>query len=341
MRWTAAVILTLTAVFAATAQVPRVVSYQGVLRDAAGTPVTDGSYSVTFAIYDVSSGGAPLWSETHSLPVADGIINAELGTVTTLDLDFDGDYWLGISVAGEAELTPRVSLTAAPYALRAAVADTVEGLGQVVLPYDGSGSLGYGPLFKVTNESSTGSAVYGANGASSRFGYLGGENHGVYGERTQTYGTTLGYLGGSSYGAYGKLDSGFGQYHSGCLGSANYGVFGEYDTGGAVGATEGGLGGQYGAYGHAENLIGSEKWGYLGGAYGVYGNNGGSGYAASFDGDVTVVGKAKIDDILQLEPRSSFPVSPAEGTLCVVGEAPELHLYVYLNEGWRQLDVGK
>jgi hypothetical protein len=57
------------------------------------------------------------------LSVEDGVFSAVLGNTTPMALPFDVPYWLGISVEGETELTPRVELTSAPYASRAAVAD--------------------------------------------------------------------------------------------------------------------------------------------------------------------------------------------------------------------------
>jgi len=110
-------------VAAGTAEVPRTLSYQGVLRDASGNPVADGDYDVTFSLYLVPGGGAVLWTETQSVSAEGGIINATLGETTPLGLAFDATYYLGISVEGEAELTPRTELTSAPYAMRAAVAD--------------------------------------------------------------------------------------------------------------------------------------------------------------------------------------------------------------------------
>jgi hypothetical protein len=57
---------------------------------------------------------------------------------------------------------------------------------------------------------------------------------------------------------------------------------------------------------------------------------------------VTALGTTTIDDVLVLEPRADFPSPASEGMMCVVGTAPDVHLYVYLNESWRQLDpVGK
>jgi hypothetical protein len=100
-------------------------SYQGVLRDAGGSPVPDGTYRVDFRIYDVATGGSSLWMESHDLTSSDGIINATLGTTTPLTgLDFDVPYWLGVAIQHEAELTPRTEMTSVPYAAHAGYADT-------------------------------------------------------------------------------------------------------------------------------------------------------------------------------------------------------------------------
>jgi hypothetical protein len=105
------------------ADVPQTMSYQGVLADGSGVPVADGTYNLTFRLYAVATGGTPLWSEIQALVVEDAIFNAILGSVTTLNLPFDDQYWLGVSVDGGAELTPRVALTAAPYAFRTRYGD--------------------------------------------------------------------------------------------------------------------------------------------------------------------------------------------------------------------------
>ena len=39
------------------AAVPGLINFQGILRDASGNPIADGSYSVTFRIYDAASAG--------------------------------------------------------------------------------------------------------------------------------------------------------------------------------------------------------------------------------------------------------------------------------------------
>ena len=51
-------------------------------------------------------------------------MNAHLGAVTSLaSLDFQSPYWLGISVDGEPELTPRTPFETVPYAAHAGTAD--------------------------------------------------------------------------------------------------------------------------------------------------------------------------------------------------------------------------
>jgi hypothetical protein len=96
------------------------IGYQGVLRDGAGNPVPDGDYSVVFLIYDVEVNGLPIWGETQTVSVEDGIMNVHLGEVTPLSLlAFDVPYWLGIAIEGEPELAPRVEFTTVPYAARA------------------------------------------------------------------------------------------------------------------------------------------------------------------------------------------------------------------------------
>jgi len=100
------------------AQIPQNISYQGVLTDTGGTPVADGAYSLTFSIYDVDTGGAALWTETHiSVTTVNGIFNVVLGSVTPLSIAFDQQYWLGIAVGGGLELKPRIQLTSSAYSL--------------------------------------------------------------------------------------------------------------------------------------------------------------------------------------------------------------------------------
>lgn len=122
MMRTCALILSLMVCLggAAAAQMPPLLSYQGVLTDATGTAVPDGTYSITFRIYDVGgTGGTALWSEPDYVTVTKGTFNALLGGAAMLSiLPFDKTYYIGLSVEGGPEL-PRQVLTRSPYAFSA------------------------------------------------------------------------------------------------------------------------------------------------------------------------------------------------------------------------------
>ena len=100
------------------ADIPHLINYQGKLTDTAGKPVRDGTYSVTFRIYDAESAGNLLWEETQSVSVSKGIFSIMLGGVTALNLAFDKPYWLEIKVDNEV-MSPRQRMAAAPYAFTA------------------------------------------------------------------------------------------------------------------------------------------------------------------------------------------------------------------------------
>jgi hypothetical protein len=93
----AAILIAAVVLLAATASVADVsdkMSYQGVLTDAAGNPL-NGTYDITFRLYNVDSGGTVLWEETQSLPVEAGIVNAYLGSVVPI-----GRPWISASPTG-------------------------------------------------------------------------------------------------------------------------------------------------------------------------------------------------------------------------------------------------
>ena len=109
-------------------QVPKLISYQGVLTDASGTVVPDGNYSLTFKLYDVATGGTHLWAEGQLVAVSKGIFSVILGSATPLNLHFNKPYWLGVTVGADTELTPRMQLTSSGYSFRAANTDSINGI---------------------------------------------------------------------------------------------------------------------------------------------------------------------------------------------------------------------
>ncbi|GBD04586.1 hypothetical protein HRbin20_00151 [bacterium HR20] len=132
MRWFAIVLVVVLAAVAS-AQVPRVLSYQGILTDSQGRILPDGEYQLTIRLYDRVDATEPIYVEEQRVEAVRGVVNVLIGTVEPLPwrLTFDRVYYVGISVNGSEELRPRTMLTAVPYALRsesAAVADVARAL---------------------------------------------------------------------------------------------------------------------------------------------------------------------------------------------------------------------
>ena len=103
---------------AALAEVPGLMNYQGTLTDGAGLAL-DTTVAMTFSIYDDSTAGTQLWTETQgSVEVTAGVFNVLLGSVTAIvDTVFNGpDRWLGMQVGGDAELIPRQRMASVGYA---------------------------------------------------------------------------------------------------------------------------------------------------------------------------------------------------------------------------------
>ena len=98
------------------AAAPSYLPVQGFITDADGSPV-NGATSFTFSIYDNEAGGEPLWTETLSSLVEEGVFTVYLGEVESIDMVMFRDYsdlWLGVQVAGDDEM-PLVYLGSTPF----------------------------------------------------------------------------------------------------------------------------------------------------------------------------------------------------------------------------------
>ncbi|HYM20088.1 MAG TPA: hypothetical protein VEW28_03685, partial [Candidatus Kapabacteria bacterium] len=90
-----------------------------------GKPISDGVHTVTIAFYDSLSGGAALYNETQTTRTINGVYSIVIGSVTPIapSLDFRKQYFLGMTIDGGSELSPRTQLTSVPYSLNSASAD--------------------------------------------------------------------------------------------------------------------------------------------------------------------------------------------------------------------------
>ena len=126
------------------AQVGGTIAFQGVLRDPQGTTVVDGSYNLTFKIYDdptASASSNVIYEEDiSSVYVSGGVFSVELGTDNNSawqGVPFDETYYVGVSVNNENEMSPRTKLTTSPYSM------AVYGANNVV---PNKGNVGIGTL---------------------------------------------------------------------------------------------------------------------------------------------------------------------------------------------------
>jgi len=271
------------------AQVPREFTYQGKLLGNGEQPVPEGHYKMTFSLYNEQ--GTSLWSETHDhVFIAGGIFQVNLGSVNGMPLPFNEPYYLGIKIANDPELTPRMLLTASPYSFRADDADHVGGFRvsdapepNVLFPLGNDGkfpasvlpaAVGGNYLKKGEPDTSNGTSAYpmllisnsgGGDGVESR----GGNGRGLLGSSDYNDGI-VGKTGkNNKSGVYGHSIDGFGVTGSS---TNNIGVQGFGATGVKGRST---IDSGKGVYGEASGGSGTGVYGAAKGSsslYGVYGS---------------------------------------------------------------------
>lgn len=123
-RWLLCALFIVLAALPARAAPPQTMSYQGYLTSNTGVPV-NATVSVQFSLYAAATGGSALWTETQSVTIANGNYSVVLGNITPFGLPFDVPYYLGVTIGTDAEMTPRATLSMAPYAFRAVDANSV------------------------------------------------------------------------------------------------------------------------------------------------------------------------------------------------------------------------
>src|SRR6185503_17370404 len=83
-------------------QVPRSLSYQGVLRNNSGTVVADGDYPIRIVLYATRTGSVELYAKADTVRVTAGIFTIILDSLPA-SLTFDRQYYLGITIADGTE----------------------------------------------------------------------------------------------------------------------------------------------------------------------------------------------------------------------------------------------
>ena len=95
--------------------VPRRISYQGLITKADGSPTDDGSYEILFKVFETADGGEAIWSENQEVTVNNGIISTILGNTNPFTV-VPPEAFLELTVSGST-LSPRQVLTSVFYSV--------------------------------------------------------------------------------------------------------------------------------------------------------------------------------------------------------------------------------
>lgn len=112
--------------YKASCQIPRIMSFQGIVNDAQGNVKPNGTYYITISIYTAAVGGTAVWTHAnHSIDISEGVFSTTIGgTGQPLLHEFNRPYWLGIQFEGEAELIPRIQIVSVAYSLNSIYSDS-------------------------------------------------------------------------------------------------------------------------------------------------------------------------------------------------------------------------
>jgi len=105
-------------------EAPITLTYQGSLANAAGE-VIHADRPMSFRLYTDAEGGDPVWAEEHDgVPVVDGVFSVVLGELSPIPDGFDPTtpLYLGVTIADDREMEPRLVVGGAIRAQWAAVA---------------------------------------------------------------------------------------------------------------------------------------------------------------------------------------------------------------------------
>ena len=98
-------------------------SIQGSIQNSSGVALPDGQYELIFNIYDVATGGQAVWTEIQpQVEIIGGLYSSILGLITPLTasstaFNFTKPYYLGVTLKGKQEISPRAELSASAYSL--------------------------------------------------------------------------------------------------------------------------------------------------------------------------------------------------------------------------------
>ena len=109
---------------------PGAIPIQGRLTNAAGLPL-NGTYTMTFRLYEVDTGGVAICADVRPVNVVNGLFSDYMDHCYD---DINGQkLWLGVQVEGDPEMTPRQVIFPVPYALSLAPGAVISTAGSSAL----------------------------------------------------------------------------------------------------------------------------------------------------------------------------------------------------------------
>ncbi len=301
---------------ASNVDVPKTISYQGLISLPGGSVPQDGTYPITVSLYADDSGATTIWSGNYTTAISRGIFNIILGSGSdTLPAPslMNRPIWVGVSFNGNPEARPLSQLSAAPYALN--VPDQSISAAKISANYVGSISVNGKTITKpgsnlnivqgngvqMSFDSISSTLFVNSNGTDTKggmnplwIGYTGGSNVDGQGNTTPDYSNTIGGGYNNTANPYGP--SGGTNGYASILGGSNNeaGYTTQYDVVGGgynntavggwstiAGGSENGSGSAYASVGGGANNAANNIYGTIGG-----GNNNvvGGGFAHGFHG---------------------------------------------------------
>ena len=100
------------------------ISYQGVIADSALRPMADGTYQLTFRLYESLQATTPVWQEQVAVRTVLGVFDVNLGLTKPLASIMNRQLYMTMQVDGYPETAPRQRLTSVPFAFGSVIADT-------------------------------------------------------------------------------------------------------------------------------------------------------------------------------------------------------------------------
>jgi hypothetical protein len=136
---------------------------QGRLTDSEGNPPPTADYDLRFRLYEHSSGGTPICTDTELVGVVDGLFSSYIHGCA--DVLHGQGVWLSVEIVGDGEMTPRQALYPVPYAMTLRPGAVISDTRDVVLTLRSTGTGDADALVAYAGDDGEAVTAHSPNGA--------------------------------------------------------------------------------------------------------------------------------------------------------------------------------